>query len=368
MHLKIIGHQDLAGLAQWDDFIMKSPRGHYCALSTWLHSFRAYGFDYSIMAGQGGAEGEIIGGMGLLSFKFLGSQILLAPIGPIIGVGHEHVFRHLMEAAIAHARSSGAFMLQLQIPYCPHKVIPATLPAIDLDFLPQPRVGAALRLVNAPPEMLYVELPSPEEGDLALAKERLIKRFRRQTRGSIHKAESNNLTLVEAKTKEDLQRAYALIEMSGKEQGYATRSWQDFGPIAALQVEKGQAVVLMACKDGQDLAVLYGVLAGRRHSNIMAATRRLETDLLAGHFLQWQAIQNALKLGLIGYDLTSVGTEGIRQFKTGFRPEIVEFIEPIHFVLKNKIYQAFMRISPFIRKYKKQMSKVVSWFLKHRAK
>ena len=40
-------------LAEWDEFQMESPRGHYCQLSSWLKSFRAFGGKERVVVARG---------------------------------------------------------------------------------------------------------------------------------------------------------------------------------------------------------------------------------------------------------------------------------------------------------------------------
>jgi hypothetical protein len=48
-------------LDQWDQFLMSSSRGHYCQLSTYLKSFKAYGFNSHVIVVKDRGQDQIIG-------------------------------------------------------------------------------------------------------------------------------------------------------------------------------------------------------------------------------------------------------------------------------------------------------------------
>ena len=170
-------------------------------------------------------------------------------------------------------------------------------------------------------------------------------------------SEKNGLSLLRLTKEPELKEAYSIIELNGQEQGYSTRSWEAFGPTLIEQVHKGQAVVLVACREGQILGAHYGVLAGRRWSYLMGGTVRTDKDYNVGAFLHWQVIKTARAMGLRGYDLTSWGSSGVAQFKMGFRPTHIEFSSPQHFILSPWRFTGFMKIYPALKKYKRTFAR-----------
>ena len=348
-------HNDSRELSQWDHFLMSSPRGHYCQLSTYLRSFRGYGFDYHVIVAKHQENDQVFGGIGLLLFGKRPFNIVIAPMGPIIDVGQEGVFPALISEALSYSRSVGAFLFQLKIPFTDDFTDPAILPTITMPTDPSHRDGFPFDLMAVPNQMLWIDF-----GNIACDETweaSMLKRFSSGKRRDIRMSERNALSVHRVTEKPELKDAYAVIELNGQEQGYSTRSWEEFSPTLIEQVQKGEAVVLVACREGQILGAHYGVLAGRRWSYLMGGTVRTDKDYNVGAFLHWQVMKMARAMGLRGYDLTSTGSSGVAQFKMGFRPTHIKFASPQCFVLSHWRFAAFMKMYPALKKYKRTFAR-----------
>ena len=335
---------------QWDQFILSSPRGHYCQLSTYLKSFKVYGFNSHVIVVKHRADSQIVGGIGLLEFGKQPLNLVSGPMGPIIDVGHEDFFSPLISEALSYSKSVGAFLFQLKVPFTEEFSDPAILPRISMPENASHRYGFPFGLMAVPNQMLWIEY-----GKTTSYKEweaQIFKRFSSSKRRNIRISEKNGLSVLQVTEEAELKKAYSLIELNGREQGYPTRLWEEFGPTLVEQVNKGQAIVLVACREGQFLAAHYGVLAGQRWSYVMGGTVRTEKDYKVGDFMQWQAMKKAYAMGLRGYDLTSWGSPGVMEFKKGFCPIHVQFASPHYFILSPLRFSAFMKVYPALRKYK----------------
>lgn len=320
MHLDPL--RDEAGLAEWDDFLLRSPRGHYCQLSTWLSSFRAYGFEVEVLAARSGPGGPIQGGLGCLSFGRLGFRLCAAPVGPIVGAGCEPLAAPLLAAAIERARKRGAALFEYLLPVSGEDV-PFLLRAGDAADPDGARPGWPVRAGMAPARMLWIDFARAAPGDDW--DEAILRTFDAATRRNVRAGLKSGLAARLATTGPELEAAWRIVEANAVSQGYAVRRWSEFGGALQEQVRKGHALVLTACLDDRVLGCVYGVLAGRRLSYLMGGTLRTEQDLKVGHFAHWQAMRRARELGLLGYDLTSGGSAGVMRFKEGFNPRRIDF-------------------------------------------
>ncbi len=358
----IIQHvsNDSRELTKWDEFIMSSPRGHYCQLSTYLKSFRGYGFDYHIIMAKQQKNNQITGGIGLLIFGKRPLNVVIAPMGPIIDVGQEGAFPSLISEALSYSQSVGAFLFQLKIPFTEEFADPAILPTIAMPTGVSHRDGFPFNIMAVPNQMLWIEfgnIASDEEWEA-----NLLNNFSSSKRRNIRLSEKNGLVVLRAIKESELKEAYSIIELNGREQGYNARSWEDFGSTLIEQVNKGQAVVLVACHNGRLLGAHYGVLAGQRWSYIMGGTVRAEKDYKVGDFMQWQAMKTARGMGLRGYDLTSWGSAGVAEFKKGFCPTCIEFASPQYFILSRLRFAAFTKIYPALKRYKGTFAQYARFF------
>jgi lipid II:glycine glycyltransferase (peptidoglycan interpeptide bridge formation enzyme) len=361
----IIQHisNDSRELDQWDEFLMSSPRGHYCQLSTYLKSFRSYGFDYHVIVAKHQENNQVMGGIGLLIFGKSPLNIVLAPMGPIIDVGQEEVFSSLISESLSYSRSVGAFLFQLKIPFTKAFADPAVLPTVTMPTGSAHRDGFPFDLMAVPNHMLWIEFGNVAPDDEWEAQ--ILMRFSSNQRRNIRLSEKNGLSLLRVTKESELKEAYSIIELNGREQGYSTRSWEEFGSTLAEQVNKGQAVVLVASREGQFLGAHYGVLAGQRWSYVMGGTLRTEKDYKVGAFMHWQAMKTAHAMGLRGYDLTSRASSGVAQFKNGFRPTHIEFGSPQHFILSHWRFTAFFKIYPTLKKYKRAFARYAKFLYRN---
>ncbi len=349
---------DRPQLDRWDEFLLDSPRGHYCQLSTWLRSFEAYGFGFSVLIARATPRGPIVGGIGVVEFGNQLMGLMSAPIGPIVALGYESLGARLLEETIRRARDNGAFLLQLQLP-CSSDA--TNLALIGLGEAPNcvgSELGLPFATVTAPNQMLWIGFREASPSDSW--EDELLRRFSVMTRRNIRLSQRQALEASEAKSEEDLREAYSLIEMNGVEQGYATRAWADFGGTLVEQVARRQAVMLVARHRTTPVGAHYGVLAGRRYSYLMGGTRRDVENLKVGHFLHWTAIKTAKALDLLGYDLTSGGSAGVMHFKMGFRPEHIRFVSPRFYVLSRWRYEVFARLYPWLRANKRLVSRALA--------
>ena len=360
MHLEWLNPEETEKLKAWDEFLLNSPRGHYSILSTWLRSYRAYGFDFSVLVAKRNQSGPIIGGTGLFHFGNRIFRVMNAPVSPIVDVGCEDAVGPILQAAILYARSMGTSILQLLFPCSTEADMPALLPLSNLPRLASSRAGIAFDIGNAAHQMLWVGFPqgvSDEEW-----REQVMRKFTRSTRRNVRLGEKHpDLEAFEARTEAELKDVYSLMEVEAQHRGAAFRSWKDFGEILIEQVKSNQALVIGARYKGRTLAVRYGLLAGRRYSYIAGARVpvKVGNDTKVGHFLTWAVMKRVRELGLLGYDFTSVGDQGVMDFKNGFCPEHIHLIEPQYFVFSDFRYRAFKAFYSRLRKHKQFMSKVM---------
>src|SRR5207244_13234850 len=107
MHLEWLTPHDSEGLRLWDEFLLTSPRGHYCQLSTWLRSFGAYRFTFTVLIARRLPCGPIAGGVGVLQFGNVTFGLLTVPVGPILDIGSEDLGQPWVEEPWRDATSSG---------------------------------------------------------------------------------------------------------------------------------------------------------------------------------------------------------------------------------------------------------------------
>jgi hypothetical protein len=357
LHLEWIKPGDKTRLKEWDEFLLNSPRGHYCQLSTWLKSYCVFGCDFEVLVARNDRLGPIVGGAGLLHFDKRIFRIATIPIGPIVNIEQDDAAGPILEAALDYAQRSGVATLQAHFPCSTEYDLPALLPAAKLPDLPYSQVGVAIKDGRAQDEMLWIDLHARLDDeawrDLAL------RSFGEHHRRKIRQAERNGLEAFEASTEAQLRDAYSVIEENARLQGYPIRAWKDMGETLMEQVDSRQAIMLVARHQGRNVGANYGALAGRRYTYFLGGITNEGRALKAGYFLQWEAMKKAKSLGLSGYDLTSMTTPNVWDFKRGFRPKLVPFVESRYFVFSELRYKAFSWAYSRLRGHREPVLKIL---------
>ena len=338
-----------AGLGEWDAFQMSNPRGHYCQLSTWLKSFECFGGQERVLVARD-ESGAIVGGLGCIAWQKWGVDFWTAPAGPVVRDGSEQAAGPILTAACAAAQGAGAMVLIVQpiVSEVASRFAPMLLPSAHRPT--HDDLAMRLRLPGmAVGEMMWIDF-SRALG-VSSWEENLLATFSQNTRRDIRSSLRSDLVCISPQEPEQMRAVYGVIEANGRAQGYATRTWEEFGRTIVEQVGKGHATLLGVLSEDRLVGAHYGVLAGQRLSYMMGGTIRVGGSLKIGHFVQWMAIKRAYELGLAGYDLTSFGTPGVNRFKMGFNPQVIRLIPAQQVVFRDKRYGAWIRLLPTVQRH-----------------
>jgi lipid II:glycine glycyltransferase (peptidoglycan interpeptide bridge formation enzyme) len=357
LHLEWIKSGNNARLKEWDEFLLNSPRGHYCQLSTWLKSYCVFSCDFEVLVARNDRFGPIIGGAGLLYFDKRIFRIMTMPIGPIVDVGQEDAAGPILQAALDYAKGVGVTALQLHFPCSTEYELPALLPGAKLPDLPHSQAGIAIKHARADNEMLWIDLPACLDDDVW--RDQALLSFSQNHRRKIRQTERNGLEAFEASTEAELRDAYSVIEENARLQGYSVRTWRDIGETLVEQVNSRQAIMIVARHRGRNVGANYGALAGRRYTYVLGGITNEGRELKAGYFLQWKAMNKAKRLGFSGYDLASTTNQNVLGFKGGFRPRLVQFVKPRYFVFSQLRYKAFRWAYPKLREHSEPVLKIM---------
>src|SRR5439155_20016806 len=211
MHLEWLTPRDSDGLQRWDEFLLNTPRGHYCQLSTWLRSFGAYRFTFTVLIARRLPCGPIAAGVGVLQFGKVTFGLLTVPVGPILDIGSEDLAQPLVEETLRHARSSGVFLLQLQFPCSVDACSAALVETIHLPESTEAHAGLPFSTANAPNQMLWIAFPKELDGETW--NDQMLSGFNAMTRRNIRLSQKQELELLEVVDESDVREAYSIIQM-----------------------------------------------------------------------------------------------------------------------------------------------------------
>lgn len=345
----------------WDQFLSKTARGIYLQCSDWLNSYSTYGFEPSLILAKD-STGVIVGGMGVVLAKTGPLMILVCPYGPILQKGWEGLLPDLVEYFKKLGKDSGAFLSQLSFPFAEglgndfdfaQFFLPGDLATSNFS---ESGRGVQFKYISSISAIRAVPLYSGKED----AYEKVRKNYKSATRRDVNKSGRMGNELVYAKTETEIRAAYELIELNASNQGYAVRSWEDFGPTLISMVSKGFCLIPCCMNEGRLKGALVIFDFGMKLHYIMGATLREERDLMVGHFLQDQVIQLAVKKGYAFYDISMGGSEGVVRFKEGFGGVILPQGDTRYWIHKPTVYWAYQKLLPWIQRNKKLVAKLLS--------
>lgn len=343
----------------WNKFLVDNPRGIYLQTKEWLESYSAYGFSPFLLIASN-PEGRILGGLGTVLASVGPFKVLVTPYGPILTSGREDLASTLIEAFKNFARSKGAFLAQVSFPaalsnenlHSDH-LLSSILSDQTTDHL---KKGLLFKFVIGISAFRAVDLFSGQVD----AYEKVRTNYKTTTRRDVNKSGRIGNELIFAKSETEIKAAYDLIILNAENQGYAVRSWQEFGSTLSAMVTNELCFIPCCKNEGELKGALIIFEVGKKLHYIMGATLREKKDQMVGHFLQDQVIQIGIRKGYEFYDISMGGSEGVVRFKEGFGGKIIGLVEPRYWILKPLHFLAFQKLLPWVQKNKKLVSMILS--------
>ncbi len=305
-------------IKQWDIFLKSTPRGHCQQIGYWLMSFKKYlGFDFEILIIKDN-KGKIVAGLGTLIIGVPFFKILVAPNGPVISEGYEHLFDSIIRIFKDRAKEKKVFYCHLSVPVLKDKNI--ELSQYTLSDINEDCVFFKGTEGNLFPYVSCIDGFRPVFIDQSpLSYPCTLKKFSKGTKRNIKLALKNNLEIRYATTETTLRDAYKVIEDVAELQHYKVRSWKKIKQTLLDLIEQGICIVPCCYYQDKIKGALVVFDLGCRLTYIYGGVLREEEDKKVGHFLHDQMIKLSIDKGYGIYDLGVAGGKGVTCFKEGFR-------------------------------------------------
>lgn len=303
----VIRERDDAGA--WEEFNKRQAYSLFTQSAHYADFYRALGEEAFILTAE--ENGEIQGGMLIVTVHAKRGRYLYVPYGPIITGGKEDVWRALFCAAAARGRA-GRYDCVRVSPFLSDSLAERQKFRV-FGYRPAPMHALAERTI-------MLELAHPEEA--------IFSAMNKNHRNLIRRCEREGVRIVQTIEREAVNRFNALLEDTTRRHrfhrfshSYIEKEFFSFAPHDEALVIEGYL------PDGRlDAAAIimhYGSMACYRHG----ASRGLDKRLPASYLVQWAAILEAKRRGLRWYNFWGVAPEeasrrhpffGITHFKTGF--------------------------------------------------
>lgn len=341
-------------LEKWDEFVSNDDRGSHLALSDWLRSYESYGFDFEIAIFL--EDEKIIGGFGAVIAKKLFFKFYIVPHGPILSKGFENNISFAVNEIFMRSKKIKCCYVQYSIPFSDNSSIASHSYDSSLKIETEEfwKKGNLFKYIYSSYGINWVSFEGTKSS------EELLQKFALQPRRNIGLAYRNDIEVLYAKTEEDCKLAYSLIELNASAGNYSVRKFEDFKATILSLIDKENAFLLTASFDKEIKGSAFIVKCGNYLTYISGGTKKEKPDLNIGYILHWEAIKMSYRLGYEGYNISMGGSVGVQNFKAKFTAEAVFFDEPYyHFILKPTVFNAYLSLNNYLKKYKKTISIVL---------
>ncbi len=161
--------------------------------------------------------------------------------------------------------------------------------------------------------------------DLTQTEDILLANMRSKTRQYIHKAEREDIEVLQDTTGAYLGACYAIYEDTARRGGFALRPRAYYDTLFH-RFPAHRQYLYVALRHGTPLAFLWVVCAGRQAVELFGGMSDTSQEWKSNYLLKWHAIRQMKAAGYSLYDLHGRATEGIAQFKEGFGPKPTSWI------------------------------------------
>jgi lipid II:glycine glycyltransferase (peptidoglycan interpeptide bridge formation enzyme) len=351
--MEILFTKDAKWLKKWDEYILKQNRGSHLLLSDWNKSFSSYGFSFEV--GICVENDTICGGFTAIIAKALFFKFYIVPYGPIVSEGYEKQLDNLITTVPKRANYYNCCYAHITLPFSttPNPHVYTILP--ELPALKSAKEGHLFKFVYSSNGLNWVDFKN------ATDEEALIDCFKVNMRRNIRSSERKELELKYLNSEEEIKLGYDLCLENAKNNNYSLREWPSFKETLINMVANGTAKFLGAFLENKIKGATLIIKSGNYYTYILGGTVKEKPDVLAGHFLQWQAIKLSFAEGLSGYNISLGGSSGVVQLKNNYADEQIIFEKSKHhWVLKPNYFKVYLLLEKKIKSNRKIVSKVLT--------
>ncbi len=320
----------------WDALVAAHPAAHLLQTTPWGQLKSEFGWSAEVV--RAGESGALV----LYRRLPLGLSLAYVPRGPVVAWDDTQAVQALVAALDQAARQRGALCLKWEPELADTPAHRARL--TGLGFRPSPHTVQ-------PQRSLVIDL-RPAEADLLTA-------MKPKTRYNIGLARKKDVTVRAAATPAEVEQFVALMDETGRRDGFGVHAADYYRRAYALFAPLGQCALFLADYAGTPLAGVMAFALGPRAWYFYGASSDRERNRMAPYLAQWEALRWAKAQGAASYDLWGVpdadeaaleagfetrhdGLWGVYRFKRGFGGQLVRTIGAWDRVYNPLLYQAYL--------------------------
>jgi lipid II:glycine glycyltransferase (peptidoglycan interpeptide bridge formation enzyme) len=193
--------------------------------------------------------------------------------------------------------------------------------------------------------------------DLSPGLDTVFEGFKPDYRNRIRKAPRRGVTVREGATPEEWRGWYDLLLETAARQHFRVRAYSYFEAIRDDLAGSCRSILLLAEREGRQLGGILCLRYGATFWYLYGGMNEEGREHYCGYLLQWAAMQRAAADGCTTYDFRGVAPPdaedsplyGLNRFKSGFGPELVEWVGEWDLILSPLWYKAFVFALPRVK-------------------
>ncbi len=349
-----------ATLAEYEQFIQTSPKGHFLQSSRWGKVKSSWKWEAVVSRGE---DGAIRGSLAVLIRKAPGAPytLMYAGRGPVCDSHDRKTLEELTQGAAELAEKYRAYSLMMD----------PDISSDDKEFI-EIMKGLGYKHKESGKNFEGVQPNYVFRLDIAgKTEEELMAAFHQKTRYNIRLAGRKGVGVVccdESNTAEMLPYFARIMKETGQRDGFITRPESYFADLLRHMGENAR--LYMALYNDKPVAGTLAIRFGNKVWYLYGASSNQYRNVMPNYLLQWNMIQWAVESGCDVYDFRGVSGDlspenplyGLYLFKKGFSGDLVEFCGEFEKVYRPAVNLAVnagikavrtLRHAAFVRKSKK---------------
>lgn len=200
--------------------------------------------------------------------------------------------------------------------------------------------------------------------NLKKTEDEILAGFKQKTRYNIRLAQKYGITVHEDISQKGIKVMYNLYEETGNRANFLIRPKEYILSYWKKCIDAKLGKIFIASLNGKPIAGLFAYHLGKKIWYKDGGSSKDHKEAMAPYALQWHTMQRAKKNGFEIYDMVAVPPLkernekspwwGLYRFKSGFNPNITEFVGCLDLPIKKHSYSIWRKLEPwYLRLHKK---------------
>jgi len=331
-------------MSAWDQLVFDTPGSGYHQYSAWLSAYKSVGLEPHLW-GIFDDAGKLRAGAGAIAVRLplFGNRIAATLHGPVLPSDAEDLWQEAWPRLMDCWKQERVACVQCQ----PCEYNGASRVSGILDAQGAEKIQP-FKAVKLPPATLSCQLTGMDEDGM-------LSSFRATTRQRVRKSLRNDVRTVPAQTPHELAAIYASYKQAADRIGFRARSKQLLTTPLEQMIPRGYAEAIGAYVDERLIGFTVVLKTRHRRWYFKAGSTDEGRKNLVLYRLVWTVLKDAAAAGCAAVDLGERTSDGVEEFKRGFRPVEEQVVEPRCFRLSRPAVSAYSFVERRVLPYRHKL-------------